>query len=67
MNIILYSLPTCPKCDILKEKLYGKKIDFTIVEDTELMTQKGITATPILEVDDKIMNYMEAVKFVNEY
>ena len=66
MKIILYSTH-CPRCNILENKLKEKNITFEEVNDIEVMESKGIQAAPALEVDDKLMSYGEAVKFVNNY
>lgn len=63
--ITLYST-YCPKCKILEKKLNDAKIEYTICDDKELMIQKGFDFMPVLEVDEKIMTYGEAVKWVNE-
>lgn len=48
--IILYS-NHCPKCDIVKEKLDEKKIDYKIVDDIEWLTENGFNDMPVLEVN----------------
>lgn len=42
------------------------KIEYTICDDKELMIQKGFDFMPILDVDGQVMNFGEAVKWVNE-
>lgn len=56
----------CPKCRVLEEKLDGKKIDY--VEETSQvnMRARGITKVPVLEVDGEMMEFYDAVKWVNE-
>jgi glutaredoxin len=40
MNVTVYTLPDCPKCDILKEWLKKKEIDFDVKWfDTETQTE----------------------------
>jgi glutaredoxin-related protein len=56
----------CPKCVILEEKLKEKKIKYEIVTDEKIMMEKGFKTMPNLEVDGKIMNYLESVKFLNK-
>jgi glutaredoxin len=65
MNVILYSTH-CPKCNVLETKLKQKNIQYEEVNDTEIMTQKGFTAVPMLEVNGIIMDYKQAVEWVNE-
>jgi glutaredoxin len=56
----------CPKCEILEEKLKEKKIKYEIITDEKIMIEKGFKTMPNLEVDGKIMNYLESVKFLNK-
>lgn len=65
IKIILYS-NDCPKCKILKTKLDEKNITYDICSDIELMILKGFQSMPILEVDGKIMNYLNAINWIKE-
>lgn len=65
MSITLYSTH-CPKCEILKKKLNEKSIDYKEINDTEYMLSKGFTTVPMLEVDDKTLNFAAAIKWVTE-
>ena len=56
----------CPKCLILEKKLNEAGVDYKICDDIDIMTNKGFDLLPMLEVDDNIMNYTEAVKWVNK-
>lgn len=64
--IKLYSTH-CPKCRVLETKLKSKNIQYVEVTDVDEMVKKGFQAAPILEVDDKIMKFAEAVQWVNNY
>ena len=64
MNI-LYTTH-CPKCNVLRKKLEDKNIKFEICEDIDLMLSKGIQQAPYLEVDNELMNFSKAIKWVNE-
>ena len=64
-KIILYST-NCPKCNVLEKKLQSKYIDFEICNDVDLMLSKGIQQAPYLEVDNELMDFSKAVKWVNE-
>lgn len=64
MNVILYTT-NCPKCVILEKKLKDKHIAFKIIDDINIMTEKGFMSAPMLEVDDKIMNFIEANTWIN--
>jgi glutaredoxin len=61
----LYS-NNCPKCKILKSKLDEKNIEYTICSDIDFMISKGFNAMPVLEIENKTMNYLEAVNWVKE-
>ena len=65
MNIVLFS-NNCPRCKILKAKLEQSNIEFKENNDVELMTQKGFTTVPMLEVDGVIYNFKEAVDWIKE-
>lgn len=62
--MIVYSLPTCGQCRVLKKKLEEKNIDFIVVEDIETMKELGIQGVPVLQFDDgsKLIQ-MEAIKW----
>ena len=65
MNVILYSTG-CPKCNILKKKLEDAQIDYTVVEDIDVMLSKGLKDVPWLEVDGVLMNFIDSSKWINE-
>lgn len=64
MNI-LYTTH-CPKCSVLEKKLKSKNIEFEICDDIDLMLSKKIQQAPYLEIDNKLMNFSEAIKWINE-
>lgn len=65
MNVVLYSTG-CPKCNILKKKLADAQIDYTVVEDIDVMLSKGLKDVPWLEVDGVLMNFIDSSKWINE-
>jgi glutaredoxin-related protein len=64
MRVIFYSTH-CPKCNVLKKKLDQKNVAYEEVNDVDVMTQKGFMQAPMLEVDDKVMNFSEATNWIN--
>ena len=62
--IVLYSTG-CPKCRILEAKLAKTGETYTIIQDVDEMEKLGITTVPVLEVDGKMMDFGEAVKWAN--
>ena len=68
-NIILYSKPGCPRCNVLRTKLEQKGIRYeehNSVEEMELMESLGITSAPVLSVDGEFLQFRQAVDWVNE-
>lgn len=64
MNVVLYSTG-CPKCNILKKKLTEKNISYTENQNVEEMIALNINEVPVLSVDGELMNFGNAVKWVN--
>lgn len=62
--MILYTID-CPKCKVLEKKLNQKNIIYDICKDTEIMNKKRIIKLPILEVDDRLLSFKEAVDYIN--
>lgn len=65
MKVILYTTH-CPKCKVLEQKLKQKGIEFEVVEDQDVMIEKGFMEAPMLEVDNNYKNYNESIKWLNE-
>ena len=64
--ITLYSTG-CPQCNVLEKKLDSAHIQYVVDEDVATMIAKGFQSAPMLEVDGEIMNFVEAVRWVNEH
>lgn len=62
--ITLYSTG-CPKCKVLKKKLDEKGIKYTVNLSVEEMMTIGITQVPVLCVDGKLLQFKQAVDWVN--
>lgn len=62
--MILYTT-NCPKCKVLESKLTAKNISYDICSDVSVMEEKGFMEAPKLEVDGNILNFKEAVDYVN--
>ena len=63
--VTLYSTH-CPRCRVLETKLTQKNIEFNVVTDINKMESLGIQSVPILEVNDKLLNFTDAVAWVNK-
>lgn len=64
MSVVLYST-NCPKCVVIGKKMEQKNIKYDIVTDVDLMQSKGFTSMPMLEVDGNLMDFGDAIKWVN--
>lgn len=63
--IKLYSNVGCPKCEFLKSKMDSLGLDYELTIDVEEARKLGFQTVPLLEVDDKVMTFPEAVKWLN--
>lgn len=67
--IILYSTH-CPKCIVLETKLKQLNKEFIIKDNQDEVVSFGkehdILSTPILVVDDQVMDFTSAIKFLRE-
>jgi len=66
MHIIVLYSNGCPKCNVLKSKLDEKNIKYEICSDIDIMLGKGFKSVPMLEVDNKIMDYIESLNWIKE-
>lgn len=64
MKVVLYSTH-CPKCIVLEKKLAQSNVEFELVEDQNVMIEKGFMSAPMLEVDGEAMDFTKAVQWVN--
>lgn len=65
MEIILYSTH-CPKCKVIETKLKKAELNYTEVDDVDEMIKLGFKMAPVLKVDDRILDFAAANKFLNE-
>jgi len=49
---------------MVKLTLLQKGVEFEIIDDLNIMSTKGFKSAPMLEVDEKIMNAKEAIKWI---
>ena len=64
--ITLYTT-SCPRCQILEQKLKSKNIKYSEFTDVDKMIEMGFSMMPMLEVDGVIMDFGTANKWVNEF
>ena len=64
MDIIMYTTH-CPQCKVLERKLENKGVEYTVVDNVEVMVELGIKAAPVLSIDGVLMNFKESVNWIN--
>lgn len=62
--IILYSTG-CPKCKVLVKKLDSKNINYTVETNIDKMFELDIKNVPILQVEDKLLDFTQAIEYIN--
>ena len=63
--IKLYSTH-CPKCIMLENKLKQKKVKYEVETSEDKIRETGFSSVPLLEADGKIMEFTEAIAWVNK-
>ena len=63
--MVLYSTG-CPRCKVLKSKLNAKGIYFEENNSVDDMAKLGITEVPVLSVYGQLLNFSEAIEWVND-
>ena len=63
-ELILYSTG-CPRCKVLESKLNALGIPYRTETDINAMLDLGLMSAPALSVDGKVLNFMEAVQWLN--
>ena len=67
--ITLYSTH-CPKCRVLEQKMKQQNIEFTVIDDVDSVVEYGtnhnIKSAPILDVDGKAYEFMQALNYIKE-
>ena len=54
----------CPKCMMLEALLKKQNIKYSIIDDKDVMIDKGFTSAPNLEVNGEILDYVTAMKWI---
>lgn len=63
---IVYSTG-CPQCKVLIAKLKEKTIPYEVVSDIDVMIEKGIQSVPVIEYQEKLYPFIEALKLIKEW
>ena len=65
MEVIMYSTH-CPRCAVLEAKLKQKGIQYKEIDNEDEMSKLNIMSVPVLKVDNQLLGFTNAVKWVNE-
>lgn len=63
MRVTLYTTH-CPKCRVIEKKLAQARVEYIEVSDVQEMTKLGFRSAPMLDVDGKIMDFMDANRWL---
>lgn len=66
MNSIIFYTTNCPKCKVLKTKMDKIELTYEICEDVERMLDLGIQSVPALQIDNTILDFGQAIKWLKE-
>ena len=65
-KIVLYSTNTCSRCKIVKQILNIHNVKYTEITDVDIMKEKGFNEAPIMEINDKTLDYGDIVEWLKE-
>ena len=67
-HIILYSSSECTRCKLVKQTLNHHKVKYKeIIDEKQLMMDKGFEKVPVLEVDGKVIEeYVGILDWLHE-
>lgn len=63
-DIVLYSTG-CPKCKVLMKKLDSKGLAYEDNRSVDEMKELGIKSAPVLKVGDELLNFKEAIRWID--
>jgi len=63
--VVLYTQDGCPQCRMVHILLDKKHIEYKEEKDLDVMKSKGISHTPAIEVEDKILQGKEIFNYIN--
>ncbi len=64
-EVILYTTH-CPKCRVVEMKLKQKGVNYEECDDVDKMLNLGLTSAPAIQVGDRILDFVEAVEYINK-
>lgn len=65
-DIVLYTLPICPKCNVIKKKLHKNFIRFREESDPEALSKLESDVFPQMQIDGgRVMDFTEINNWIN--
>lgn len=65
-DMILYTLPGCGKCKVLKDKMSSKGIKFQEVSEIGELFKNDIDEVPVLKIGETQLDFVKANDWVNQ-
>lgn len=65
-DILVYSSPSCGRCNVLKHKLKERNIDFKETNDIDVLIELGYTQLPVVNIDGSFFEFKEALEIIDE-
>ena len=65
-KLILYSTEACHRCKAIKRILQVNNVEYDEVTDIEIMKNKGFREVPMMEIDEKILDYSSISAWLKE-
>lgn len=68
-HVIVYTLPNCGRCSVLKEKLNNSGVLYeekNANEYLDVLKYNHIFSAPAMSVDNSIMNFSQACKWIDQ-
>ena len=55
----------CPKCKVLKNMLDKNHIQYTVIDDVDVIIENGFSTVPILKISNHEMDFSQAIAWLN--
>ena len=65
-KVILYSTETCHRCKAVKQILNMNNVEYEEVLDIDVMKNKNFKEVPMMEVNDKTLDYLDIMEWLKE-
>ena len=66
-KVKIYTTPTCPRCQILKNKMKEYDIKFDEVSNLEDLQSLGITTVPYIQIGEELLGFEKANAWINKH